>query len=246
MTATRAELAARNNAIWCDTVCRGHGVPGEFFDAVWVNRRPVPSFYPNLVTLRDAGDPTLVLEHLRGLAGLSLRGGWAVKDSFCTLDLGALGFAPLFDAQWIWHGSVQRNRQTPLSGIHWKQVTSAEELAIWETAWSAGAGVAATADRPRQFPPSLLADRDVLIFAGWRELRLVAGGIANHADGVVGLSNVFAPAGAGVSVWEGLVGNTQSAFPGLPLAGYQQGPGLEAAHACGFETVGTLRVWLST
>ena len=30
MTHDPAEMAARNNAAWCDAVCRAHGVPGEF------------------------------------------------------------------------------------------------------------------------------------------------------------------------------------------------------------------------
>ena len=30
--------AARNNAEWCDAVCRAHGNPGEFHDDIWLNR----------------------------------------------------------------------------------------------------------------------------------------------------------------------------------------------------------------
>ena len=30
--------AARNNAQWCDAVCRAHGNPGEFHDDIWLNR----------------------------------------------------------------------------------------------------------------------------------------------------------------------------------------------------------------
>jgi hypothetical protein len=42
MNDDRVELAARNNAVWCDTVCRAHGVPGEFLNGIWVNRKLGP------------------------------------------------------------------------------------------------------------------------------------------------------------------------------------------------------------
>ena len=47
----RLELAARNNAAWCDAVCRAYGAPGEFDDELWLTRRPAPPLYPNAVTL---------------------------------------------------------------------------------------------------------------------------------------------------------------------------------------------------
>ena len=50
MTCSRVEQAARNNAVWCETICRVHGTPGEFHDTLWLNRHPVPRFYPNVVT----------------------------------------------------------------------------------------------------------------------------------------------------------------------------------------------------
>ena len=50
MACSRVEQAARNNAVWCETICRVHGTPGEFHDTLWLNRHPVPRFYPNVVT----------------------------------------------------------------------------------------------------------------------------------------------------------------------------------------------------
>jgi len=49
----RSVRAARNNAEWCDAVCRAHGNPGEFHDGIWLNRKPVPRFYPNAGHLRS-------------------------------------------------------------------------------------------------------------------------------------------------------------------------------------------------
>ncbi len=34
------------------------------------------------------------------------REGASVKDSFGDVDLGALGFVVLFEAQWVWHDPV--------------------------------------------------------------------------------------------------------------------------------------------
>lgn len=82
---SRAEQAARNNAIWCDTICRAHGFPGEFHDSLWLNRHPVPRFYPNVVTLADEHRSAEQLTHIRDLIAADLPGSWAVKDSFSTL-----------------------------------------------------------------------------------------------------------------------------------------------------------------
>src|SRR3954464_2111305 len=43
-------LAAQNNAIWCDAVCRAHDRPGEFHEVLWLNRLGTPRFYPDVVT----------------------------------------------------------------------------------------------------------------------------------------------------------------------------------------------------
>lgn len=98
--------------------------------------------------------------------------------------------------------------------------------------------------RPRQFRPELLADPRVVVFAGYRGQQLIAGGIANSSEDVVGLSNIFMPPGDESLVWAGLLQNTQSAFPGMPIAGYEHGHARKAALAIGFEEIGTLTVWL--
>ena len=86
----RIICAARNNARWCDTVCRAHGYPGEFHDDIWLNRHRVPRFYPNAGTLAERSQRQLEL--IDELLAASLPSGWAVKDSFCTLDLASRGF----------------------------------------------------------------------------------------------------------------------------------------------------------
>jgi hypothetical protein len=51
----RLVQAARNNAHWCDTVCRSHGNFGTFLDAIWFTRQATPRFHPNAVTLVPEG-----------------------------------------------------------------------------------------------------------------------------------------------------------------------------------------------
>src|SRR5207244_420931 len=100
MSDVRAAQAAHNNAVWCDTVCRAHRNPGEFSPHLWLNRHPVPRFYPNAVTLtgnEGAADQRAAIETLVAENGLT---GFGVKDSFYSLDLAPLNFHVLFEATW--------------------------------------------------------------------------------------------------------------------------------------------------
>lgn len=229
--------AVLNNAAWCDAVCRTHGHPGEFADALWLNRAQVPPFYPNVVTLTPEGQP----RQLKAISALALPGRWGVKDSFATLDLAPLGFAELFSAQWL-HFPSERTAPVSSGGARWVQVRDTAALAAWEAAWGAH-------QRPqhalfRVFRPALLEDVGVKFLAAYHEDTLVAGAIAYRAEGVVSLSNTFfAEARAGVLRAE-LLGQLLAAFPGLPVVGYEQGDELAAWCALGFEPIGPLRVWL--
>jgi hypothetical protein len=238
----RAAAAAGNNAAWCDTVCRAHGAPGEFHDGLcWVNRWETPPFYPNAVTLTgDPGAAPKLLALLRELEGAGLAGEWAVKDSFQTLDLAPLGYRPLFDASWIFRPA---SLPPPAGGGRWERVTEETELAAWEAAWH-GENMPPPG-APRLFPPALLADPEVVFLAAREAGRVVAGAVANRAAGVVGLSNVFTPPGTdGAGWWGSLIADVAPWFPGVALVGYEAGDDLAAPRACGFETVGPLRVWV--
>src|SRR5689334_15888853 len=90
--------AARNNAEWCDEVCRAHDKPGEYSDQLWITRYSTPAFYPNIVTLTPNG-AEIQTEGIREFMS-QFEGGFAVKDSFATLDLVPLGFILYFSAEW--------------------------------------------------------------------------------------------------------------------------------------------------
>jgi hypothetical protein len=135
--------AARNNAQWCDAVCRAHGNPGEFHEDIWLNRHRVPRFYPNAETL--AGPSQRQLELIDELLAARLPSGWAVKDSFCTLDLASRGFRVLFGAEWIY--SPVSRAEVIVSSARWEIVRSDLAQAEWETAWGGSAGDTSEEDR---------------------------------------------------------------------------------------------------
>ena len=129
------------------------------------------------------------LELIDELLAARLPSGWAVKDSFCTLDLASRGFRVLFDAEWIYL-PVSRMKVID-SSARWEIVRDDLALAEWESAWGRSAG---DASEDRIFLPSLLDDKDIAMVACYRDGHIVAGAVANRSDGVVGWSNFFAPA----------------------------------------------------
>ena len=242
MTLSRVEQAARNNAIWCDTLCRVHGAAGEFQEAVWFNRNPVPRFYPNVVTLSNQRPAAAQLAHVQDLVAAILPDHWAIKDSFGELDLAALAFQLLFEATWIWRTPSAPLPNTHDHGIQWVRLQDEAQLTQWESAWS-GTNDNSSTQQPRLFLPALLTDPNVAFIAAYQDSEMIAGAIANRTDTVVGLSNLFAPAADSVSFWAGCVATTQASFPGYPLVGYESGADLARAEAVGFEKLQSLRVW---
>jgi hypothetical protein len=239
MDTKNLQLAAYNNAAWCDTVCRSHDIPGTFHEAFWVNLHRTPPYYPNLVTLT----PTLDLEaHQNALAALlTERRGYpiSVKDSFATLDLTPCGFHQLFQAQWIFRPAPAKPARQETADIQWKQIMAEEELLHWEEAWSQTA-----VSRHRLFLPALLYNSDICIVAAYQEKQIIAGAIANRTPGVVGLSNVFTLERGMEPYGTGLLSLVATCYPGLPLVGYEQDESLAAALRVGFTTFGPLRVWM--
>ena len=243
MPVSRTEQAARNNAIWCDSVYRANGIPGEFHEDIWLNQNPALRHYPNAVTLLDQRNSTGQLGHIRDLVNSSLAGNWCVKDSFCALDLTALGFQILFEAEWIWLSATSIRPSRSTFGLDWARIQTGSELTKWETAWSGDPADRAATQRSPLFLPSLLADRDISFIAAYKDQEIVAGIVANRAAGVVGLSNFFAPSNDVVSCWSNCVTTAQASFQDLPLVGYERGPQLAIAQAMGFERLQRLKIW---
>ena len=238
----KIKQAIRNNAQWCHSVCHAHGRPGEFFEAIWINRAPLPRFYPNAQTLAERSSRQIDL--IRELTNQGLPSGWAVKDSFASLDLTTCGFTPLFDAQWIYltPERLRAVRSASAPEVRWEIVRANRMLAEWERAWCEANH---DANRARVYLPALLEDRDVAILAARRGEHIVAGAIGNRSDGVVGWSNLFVKqVGDLPGCTEGSLLMLSGIFPGLPLVGYEEGDALRGALLTGFEAIGPLRVWI--
>jgi hypothetical protein len=206
--------AARNNAEWCDLVCRTHDIRTAFTSAVWFADRRTPLFYPDAVTLAPDAQPGDVL------SAIDTSPGCSVKDSFATLDLTPYGFHVLFDAQWI-----ERPPTPAPGGPLWSTARTADDLRPW----------------PTTFRPALLDHPDVAILAADG---FAAGAIANRSATVVGLSNLVAPTMPVEDAWRGAVATIVALFPGLPVVGYERPADLRPALSAGFVTTGPLRVWI--
>ena len=167
-----------------------------------------------------------------------LPSGWAVKDSFCTLDLASRGFRVLFDAEWIYL-PVSRMKVID-SSARWEIARDDLAQAEWESAWGRSAG---DASEDRIFLPSLLDDKEIAMVACYRDGHIVAGAVANRSDSVVGWSNFFAPAAEILDRARESLATIAEVFPGSPIVGYEHGAELRNAHALGFESLGPLRVW---
>lgn len=234
-------LAAHNNAIWCDAVCRARDRPGEFHGTLWLTRLGTPRFYPDAVTTAGVEAAPAQIEAIADLTGSNRRRDWFVKDSFHCLHLESLGFEPLLDAEWIAINGARLDVGHHQPGGRSTIVTDEAGLSAWERSWVGEEAKAAVAPLPRVFMPRLLADDSIAFVSIQEEDGSVGGGILNRAADVVGLSNLF---GSQMHrVWRCLIAMAGEIFPGLPLVGYEHGHDLAAAKLAGFETIGPLRIW---
>jgi hypothetical protein len=224
--------AARNNAGWCASVCRSHGIDGTFGETAWWSSLRTPPFYPDAITLRrDAVPADFLTEIDTTLPGCS------VKDSFAALDLTSSGFVELFAAQWIHRQAGLQAPQAPTRRS--ARVATAVQLRDWQAAWHGG-------DETQDvFRPALLDDPSVLVLTVYDGEDRCGGVILNRGAGLVGLSNLFAVgSGDAAAIWSAAITAAAGHFPGLPLVGYEHADDLVPALASGFVPVGALRIWL--
>jgi hypothetical protein len=231
-TTSICAAAARNNAGWCASICRSHGIPNSFGEMAWRSARRMPPYYPDAVTLHPGAVPADCLPEID-----TAPPGCSVKDSFAALDLTSHGFAELFTAQWIHRPAELPAPATP--ALRTERVSTAARLRDWQAAWHGGDGP------PDIFRPALLNDPSVLVLAFHDGENLCGGVILNRSSGLAGLSNLFAAGGSDVAaVWSSAITAAAGHFPGLPLVGYEHGDDLAHALASGFTVLGPLRIWL--
>ncbi|WP_190085587.1 hypothetical protein [Streptomyces longisporoflavus] len=225
--------AVRNNAEWCDAVCRAHGLAGEFGAGAWSSTRRTPPLYPDAVSLTPQASAADLVARIDTASP-----GCSVKDSFACLDLEPLGFETLFEAQWIHRPAGKAVSGASARDVTWGPLTDAGSLPEWESAWNDGD------ESEGLFRPELLGG-DSTFLAARSEGRIVAGAIASRSASVVGISNLFTSADE-ESAWAGCLPEVARLWPGLPVVGYESGESLDAAVRQGFTPIGPLRVWLHT
>ncbi|RZS54515.1 hypothetical protein [Sphaerotilus mobilis] len=238
----RRELAALNNACWCEAVCAAHGAGGVIGPAFWLTRHRPPPFHSNLVTVaadfgRDELDAVLA-----SLASAPIAPDWTIKDSHAAFDLVEAGWGELFSAHWIWRDDLAA---FPLSTAPAVRLHTPADRVRWERAWH-GLRHDDRAELPwRQFPDAVWTDPRHGFYAVLdAQGHISAGAIANRSPGVVGLSNLFVVTGDRMRAWAALTDAIARDQPGRPLVGYERdGDDLDAARAVGFERIGALRVW---
>ena len=222
------EEAARNNAEWCDSFCRTHGINGHFDSDAWTSATRTPPLYPDAVMLAAGASIDAILLRVDTSVGCS------IKDSFADLDLAPLGFDRLFDAEWL----CQEPPRAETAPQDWTMVTRPDQLERWESAW----GIS-TEPRPF-FRRELLADQRVAILARFEGDALVSGATAYRGRSVIGLGNVFDLRRDLESAWKDAASAARAVWGTMPAVSYDHGESLAAAHLAGFASSGRLVVWV--
>jgi hypothetical protein len=219
-------LAVRENAAWCDLVCRLHRFTPEGDGRLWWSTRRTPDLFPDAVTLVPDLSVLDVLSRINDSLGAS------VKDSFATLDLTDQEWTVLFDATWV--ARPPRTGANDEVASTFAIVREKFRFAAWCRAWGGPAGVLPTGLR-RASGVSVLGRGDDAGFAD--------GAIVHRTDiggtAVAGLWNAF-------GAWADIAETVSHRHPEAWIVGHERGAGLEAALAAGFTAIGPLRVWHRT
>jgi hypothetical protein len=224
-------LAALNNAEWCDTVARTHGLTGAFGDGLWSSAERTPDLYPDAVTLRPGVPASAVL------AAVDATDGCSVKDGFADLALGDHGFGLLLAGRWI--GRLPGHATPPPpppARLTWSPARSVQDVAEFGDAWGRGG--------PHPFRPALLEDRRATLLTGRLAGTVVAGAALNDTGPVTGVSNVFGADADPAELWAELDAALTAHLGGRPLVGWASVQDLREPLTRGFSDLGPLRVWL--
>ncbi|TCM51045.1 hypothetical protein C8J36_11052 [Rhizobium sp. PP-F2F-G48] len=229
-SAIGVQVAIADNLSWCSAVCAANASVEELSPPAWINLKPSPPFYPNIIT-REPNAQSAVVRLIERLKILDIPKGWGIKDSFCDLALENLGFEKVLKASWF-GGIPAASSKFPAS---WKNVASSDELLRWETAWGGD-------QENRIFQDALLADMRVEFWFKQPNDTIEAGFTCFHSGPSIGLSNWFSvnddPLG-GIGALE-VIG---SRFPGVPVVFWSLSN--ERIQNSGITCLAPLQVWIS-
>ncbi|EAR09883.1 hypothetical protein [Reinekea blandensis] len=219
--------AVQNNADWCDAVARAHGLRPQTLGGVWFCPDPMPSTYPNLITLTPGVFNSALINDLRPDNGAA----WYIKDSFAEQTRHHHNYQQLFKAHWYVCESRFEVRETAAYESLY-QAQSVKELELWVAAWQEMTG------NDTDFPADLLDDGRIrFVWLGGAE-QAQCGAVLFGSHDVMGLTNLFGdPADL-----QRLIRIIQLNFPGQTLAGYGDQAELTLLKPFGFRTLGALTV----
>lgn len=232
-TQSEALIAASNNADLCAAIMTANGKRFERDQLAFLCLDDPLPYYPKMVSL----DPNATAEleaRIRDTHKMGQRVD-SVKDSFSSMDAGALGLTVLFEASWIWCEAERQDMPRD-----WVRINNAADLSHWHTAWR---GDGSPADQVI-FPPACLNDPDLAFLARRNGTTVEAGCLANLSENAVGLSNVFSVHASQQPSFEEALSAASAFGNGRPVVGYEEGDSLAAALSIGFRKVGPLRVLL--
>lgn len=219
--------AVLNNAAWCDAVASSHHISTHQDEFLWFSEKPMPPFYPNIITLKKGSS---VVDRAESI-NQNLPSGWAIKDSFSELDLQHTGFNPVFDAHWYCRLPNQDVTLTNTLPHNVTSVSTPSELSRWVNAWGDGTGIF-------KFP--LLESRFIELIYIERHGKIVAGMATNLSGHSVGISNIFGSSDEILSCIAALIRK----YPKRGIVGYGSKSELRTLSQLDFHTVGDLRVWI--
>ena len=233
MSRPTVAAAARNNAEWCDLVCRAStGARACSAADAWTTTRRAPQYYPDAVTLEPDADRRALLDRVdatRGLLGqgqLRRRSTSHRSDSVCSSK-----------PQWIGRarGSGSGARPQRAGDRSGALASSTSGKQAW--AGPAAATVSVPSGAPRR-SERRRARRSP------RRTRASRARCSNRGADVIGLSNLFADDGDLEAAWARAVAAATRPFPTSAIVGYESGDALAVARRHGFVSLGALRVWI--
>lgn len=218
--------AARNNAQWCDAVCRAHGLSTSFNNDAWICFESAPPFYPRLVSFTDDADRLrrLIEAHRHRSASV-----WGAKDSFDVLTDDDAHRTPLFSAFWY----ARPPAASPEPQANATVVGSTGGLRRWIEAW--GETPAGTTVLPAK-----LLDEPGVTFVHDGSFRAGLAAMRSRDEAIIGVTNFFGAAAVRNACLAGLAHRN----PDCTLVGYGPKSEVDSLAPLGFDPVAPLTVWL--
>lgn len=216
--------AINNNRNWCQSIAKVHQVRTDSHSDYWRSLDPMPTFFPNLVTL----DKRLSISELQKL--IPAQGQYFVKDCFAIVDLEALGFTKLFEANW--YVANARPSCPSTSGVSLTEATSAQALTEWEALWLGD-------DVEKAIYPASSLDQDSIRFFTAEHNGKIAGMTSFDDKESLGIYNLWGER----TLLASLINHLHGLYPDKDIVGYGDEQETQLLQQFGFNRLHPLTVW---